>query len=49
MLGMDLEMIKAAFSFQRQQKPIDMNFNTVKASADWAASTLKERSILLKK
>jgi 2-oxoglutarate ferredoxin oxidoreductase subunit alpha len=44
MLGMDLELIKAAlsFHFKGKQKPIDMNFNTVQASADWAASTLKK-------
>ena len=44
MLGIDLELIKDAlsFHFRGKQKPIEMNFKTVQASADWAASTLKK-------
>jgi 2-oxoglutarate ferredoxin oxidoreductase subunit alpha len=43
-LGIELETIKAAlsFHFKGKQKPIDMNFNTVKAGAEWAAANLKK-------
>ena len=45
MLGIDLEMIRAAleFHFKGKQKPIDMNFNTVKAAADWAHTNLEKK------
>ncbi|HEY5984127.1 MAG TPA: 2-oxoacid:acceptor oxidoreductase subunit alpha [Anaerolineales bacterium] len=44
MLGIDLGMIQAAleFHFKGKQKPIDMNLNTVKAGAEWAAANLKK-------
>ena len=44
-IGMDLETIKAAltFHFKGKQKPIDMNFNAVKAGADWAAANLEKK------
>ena len=44
MLGIELDKIKAAldFHFKGKQKPIDMNFNTVKAGAEWAAVNLKK-------
>jgi 2-oxoglutarate/2-oxoacid ferredoxin oxidoreductase subunit alpha len=43
-LGIDLDMILAAltFHFKGKQKPIDMNFNTVKAGAEWAQANLKK-------
>jgi len=45
MLGIDLEKIRAAleFHFRGKQKPIDMNFNTVKAGAEWAKANLEKR------
>ena len=45
MLGIDLEKIRAAleFHFKGKQKPIDMNFNTVKAAADWAKANLEKK------
>jgi len=45
MLGIDLEKIHAAlsFHFKGKQKPIDMNFNVVKASAEWAKSNLEKK------
>ncbi len=45
MIGIDLEKILAAltFHFKGKQKPIDMNFNTVKAGAEWAKSNLEKK------
>ena len=45
MLGLDLETIHAAlsFHFKGKQKPIDMNFNIVKASAEWAKANLEKK------
>jgi 2-oxoglutarate ferredoxin oxidoreductase subunit alpha len=45
MIGIDLEKIHAAlsFHFKGKQKPIDMNFNTVKASAEWAKANLEKK------
>ena len=45
MLGIDLEKIRAAldFHFKGRQKPIDMNFNTVKAAAEWARANLEKK------
>ncbi|MCE7860900.1 MAG: 2-oxoacid:acceptor oxidoreductase subunit alpha, partial [Chloroflexi bacterium CFX2] len=45
MIGMDLETVKAAltFHFKGKQKPIDMNFNAVKAGAEWAAANLEKK------
>jgi 2-oxoglutarate ferredoxin oxidoreductase subunit alpha len=45
MIGLDLETIHAAlsFHFKGKQKPIDMNFNTVKAGAEWASANLEKK------
>jgi len=45
MIGMDLEKIHAAlsFHFKGKQRPIDMNFNTVKVSAEWAQANLEKK------
>lgn len=45
MLGIDLDKIRAAldFHFKGKQKPIDMNFNTVKAGAEWAKTNLEKK------
>ena len=45
LLGIDIEKIHAAlnFHFKGKQKPIDMNFNTVKAAAEWAANNLEKK------
>ena len=45
MVGMDLEKIYAAlsFHFKGKQKPIDMNYNTVKAGAEWAKANLEKK------
>jgi 2-oxoglutarate ferredoxin oxidoreductase subunit alpha len=45
MLGIDLEKIHAAldFHFKGKQKPIDMNFNTVRAAAEWAKTNLEKK------
>jgi 2-oxoglutarate ferredoxin oxidoreductase subunit alpha len=45
MIGIDLEKIYAAldFHFKGKKKPIDMNFNTVKAGADWAKANLEKK------
>lgn len=45
LLGIDLEKIHAAldFHFKGKQKPIDMNFNTVKAAAEWAQANLQKK------
>ena len=45
MLGIDLDKIYAAlnFHFKGKQKPIDMNFNTVKAAAEWAKTNLEKK------
>jgi 2-oxoglutarate ferredoxin oxidoreductase subunit alpha len=45
MLGIEVETIRAAltFHFKGKQKPIDMNFNTVKAGAEWATANLKKQ------
>ena len=44
-IGLDLEKIYAAlnFHFKGKQKPIDMNFNTVKASAEWAKANIVKK------
>jgi len=49
MIGIDLETIHAAlnFHFKGKQKPIDMNFNTVKASAEWAKANLEKKDPFL--
>lgn len=45
LLGIDLDKIYQAlsFHFKGKQKPIDMNFNTVKAAAEWAAANLEKK------
>jgi 2-oxoglutarate/2-oxoacid ferredoxin oxidoreductase subunit alpha len=45
MIGIDLEKIYAAidFHFKGKKKPIDMNFNIIKASADWAKENLEKK------
>ena len=45
MLGIDIEKIGAAltFHFKNKQKPIDLNFNVVKASAEWAKANLEKQ------
>jgi 2-oxoglutarate ferredoxin oxidoreductase subunit alpha len=45
MVGIDLEMIRAAltFHFKGKEKPIALNFNTVKAAAEWARLNLVKR------
>ncbi|MEW6082970.1 MAG: 2-oxoacid:acceptor oxidoreductase subunit alpha [Chloroflexota bacterium] len=45
MIGIDLDTIQAAlnFHFKGKQKPIDMNFNAVKAGAEWAKSNLEKK------
>lgn len=45
MIGLDLDNIYTAldFHFKGKQKPIDMNFNTVKASAEWAKANLEKK------
>ncbi len=45
MIGIDLEKIRSAleFHFKGKQKPIDMNFNTVKAGAEWAKANLEKK------
>jgi 2-oxoglutarate ferredoxin oxidoreductase subunit alpha len=45
MLGIELDKIYQAlsFHFKGKQKPIDMNFNTVKAAAEWAAASLEKK------
>src|SRR5574340_1063021 len=44
MLGIDIDKIKGAldFHFKGKQKPIDMNFNAVRAGAEWAAANLQK-------
>ncbi len=44
-LGINLDKIKAAldFHFKGKQKPIDMNFNMVKAAADWTKANLPKK------
>ncbi len=45
MIGIDLQKIKAAleFHFKGRQKPIELNFNVVQASADWAKENLEKK------
>ncbi len=45
MLGIDLEKISQAlnFHFKGKQKPIDLNFHVVKASAEWARENLEKK------
>ncbi len=45
MIGIDLEKIHAAlaFHFKNREKPTMMNFNAVKAGAEWAKANLSKR------
>ncbi|MGC8855198.1 MAG: 2-oxoacid:acceptor oxidoreductase subunit alpha [Anaerolineae bacterium] len=45
MLGIDLNTIEAAlrFHFKGKEKPTALNFNTVKASAEWAKANLPKK------
>jgi 2-oxoglutarate ferredoxin oxidoreductase subunit alpha len=45
MLGMDLEKIASALHshFKGKQKAIDLNFNIIKASAEWARDNLEKK------
>jgi 2-oxoglutarate ferredoxin oxidoreductase subunit alpha len=45
MLGIDMEMIRAAlnFHFKNRQKPVDLNYNVIKAAYDWAAANLEKK------
>lgn len=45
MLNLDMEKILAAltFHFKGKQKPIDMNFNALKAGAEWAKANLEKK------
>jgi 2-oxoglutarate ferredoxin oxidoreductase subunit alpha len=45
MINIDVDMLKAAlaFHFKGKQKPIDMNFNALKAGADWARANLEKK------
>ena len=45
MIGMDLDKILAAltFHFKGKEKPITMNFNAVKAGAEWAKANLEKK------
>ncbi|GAB4539431.1 MAG: 2-oxoacid:acceptor oxidoreductase subunit alpha [Anaerolineales bacterium] len=45
MIGIDMEKILAAltFHFKGKQKPIDMNFNALKAGAEWAKANLEKK------
>jgi len=49
MIGIDIEKINAAltFHFKGKQKPIDMNFNAVKAGAEWAKANLEKKDPFL--
>jgi 2-oxoglutarate ferredoxin oxidoreductase subunit alpha len=44
-IGIDLAMIEHAlrFHFKGKEKPISLNFNTVKAAYDWAAANLEKK------
>ena len=45
MIGIDLETINTAltFHFKGKPKPIEMNFNAVKAGAEWAKTNLEKK------
>lgn len=45
MIGIDVEKIHAAldFHFKHKPKPIEMNFNIVKAGAEWAKQNLEKK------
>lgn len=45
MLGIELDKIEQAltFSFKGKRKPIDLNFNIVKTSAEWAKANLEKK------
>jgi 2-oxoglutarate ferredoxin oxidoreductase subunit alpha len=45
MIDLDMDVIHSAltFHFKGKQKPIDMNFNAVKAGAEWAKTNLEKK------
>jgi len=45
MIGLDIETVHAAlkFHFKDKPKPVDMNFNAVKAGAEWAKANLEKK------
>ncbi|MBI5951351.1 MAG: 2-oxoacid:acceptor oxidoreductase subunit alpha [Chloroflexi bacterium] len=45
MIDLDMDVIHSAltFHFKGKQKPIDMNFNAVKAGAEWAKANLEKK------
>ena len=45
MLGIDMDRIHQAldYHFKGKQKPIDLNWNVIKASAEWAAANLQKK------
>ncbi len=45
MINLDMDIILAAltFHFKGKQKPIDMNFNALKAGAEWAKANLEKK------
>jgi len=45
MIGIDMDKILVAltFHFKGRQKPIDMNFNAIKAGAEWAKANLEKK------
>ena len=45
MIGIDIDKIYSAlnFHFKGKQKPIDMNYNAVKAGAEWAKASLEKK------
>jgi 2-oxoglutarate ferredoxin oxidoreductase subunit alpha len=45
MIGMDIDKVLEAltFHFKGKQKPIDMNFNAIKAGLDWAKANLEKK------
>ena len=47
LIGMDMDKILAAltFHFKGKQKPIDMNFNALKAGAEWAKANLVKKDL----
>jgi 2-oxoglutarate ferredoxin oxidoreductase subunit alpha len=46
-IGIDLEKIKTAleFHFKGKQKPIDLNYNVVQVSANWAKENLEKKDV----
>lgn len=49
MLGIEMDRIRDAldFHFKGKQKPIEMNWGVIKASADWAATNLQKKDLFM--